>query len=327
MDYFENLNSNAQLGRIFPFREYNFTEKEKAIRYHIAYMFNRTHAMFEWKNLPESITPRVLELYLQMNGNACFYKYNDELYVFVGGLGGAPDVYYMPTICTVANPALNFSKALKINEECIIVPNDTMYIGLVPLFRRYATLLAENELSMSIGTINTRVLSLLTADNDRAKANAEKYLEQVKAGKLGVIGDNSFFDGIKAQPYAGTANSNYLTNLIEFEQYCKASFYNEIGLNANYNMKRESLNSSESQMNNDALLPLVDDMLECRKRGIEKVNEMFGTNISVELASSWEDNEIELAIEHNEPVEEEPAEEDIADEITEEKGDAKNDAK
>ena len=51
-------------------------------------------------------------------------------------------------------------------------------------------------------------------------------------------------------------------------------------------------------MNNDALLPLVDDMLKCRERAIEKVNEMFGTEISVSLASSWEDNAQEIELEH-----------------------------
>ena len=41
-------------------------------------------------------------------------------------------------------------------------------------------------------------------------------------------------------------------------------------------------------MNNDALLPLVEDMLEQRRVALEKINEMFGTNISVDFASSWE---------------------------------------
>ena len=83
-------------------------------------------------------------------------------------------------------------------------------------------------------------------------------------------------------------------NLIELEQYLKASWYNELGLNANYNMKRESINSGESQLNNDMLIPLVDDMLKRRKEGAEKVNNMFGTNITVELASAWEDNQEEI---------------------------------
>lgn len=64
-------------------------------------------------------------------------------------------------------------------------------------------------------------------------------------------------------------------------------------------MKRESLNSSESALNNDILLPLVDDMLKQRKQACERVNVMFGTNISVSLASSWEDNQQEVDAEQD----------------------------
>ena len=52
-------------------------------------------------------------------------------------------------------------------------------------------------------------------------------------------------------------------------------------------MKREALNSAESALNDDILYPLIDEMLEERQKGIEKINELYGTNISVELSSVW----------------------------------------
>lgn len=279
-------------------QEFDFTDKSTCINQHIAYMLNRTQSMFRWEGLPDSIPERSLELFLQTNGNVCFYEYNGKLYVFTGGMGGEPDVYYMPTVYTIANPALKLSKSLEIGFECVVVPNDSLYLGLIPMFTRYASGMTENELSMKIAIINSRIVDLISAPDDRTRVSAEKYLSDVVDGKLGVIAENAFLDGIRAQPYGTTANSNALTNLIETEQYFKASWYNELGLNANYNMKRESLNTSESQMNNDALLPLVDDMLNCRKRAVKEVNKMFGTDISVSLASSWEDNEQEIELEH-----------------------------
>ena len=273
---------------------YDFADKSRCIQRHIAYMLNRTQSMFKWEGLPDSIPQRILELYLQINGNACFYEHNGTLYVFTGGLGGEPNEYYMPTIYTIATPALKLSKNLKIDSDCVVVPNDSMYIGLIPMFTRYASAMTESELSIDIATVNTRIVDLLSAPDDRTKASAEKFLEDIRKGKTGVIAENSFLDGIKAQPYGATGNTNVLTNLIELVQYQKASWFNELGLNANYNMKRESLNSAESQLNNDALLPLIDDMLNTRKIGAEKVNAMFGTSISVSLASSWEDNQQEI---------------------------------
>lgn len=279
-------------------QEFDFADKSACIRQHIAYMLIRTQSMFRWNGLPDTIPERSLELFLQTNGNVCFYKHGGHLYVFTGGMGGEPDVYYMPTVYTIVNPALKLSKSLKIGSECVVMSNDSLYLGLIPMFSRYASGITENELSIKIALINSRIVDLISAPDDRTRLSAEKFLADIANGKHGVIAENAFLDGIRAQPYGATANSNTLTNLIEMEQYFKASWFNELGLNANYNMKRESLNSSESQMNNDALLPLVDDMLKCRERAVEKVNEMFGTSISVSLSSSWEDNEQEIELEH-----------------------------
>ena len=59
-------------------------------------------------------------------------------------------------------------------------------------------------------------------------------------------------------------------------------------MNANYNMKRESINSNESQLNNDFLLPFIDQMYFERKKSIDKINDKYGLNIVVEFNSSWE---------------------------------------
>lgn len=278
---------------------YDFKNKDLCVDTHILYMLNRLQSMFKWEGLPESIPQRSLELYLMIGGHCCFAKWDDTLYVFQGGLGGEPDPYYMPTIYTVSNPALKMSNMFKIGIDCVVVPNDSMYAGLIPLCSRYATLLTENDLSIRIASINSRIPSLIGSPDDRTTKSAEKYLSDIEKGELGIIAENAFLDGIRTQPYGSTSNSNLLTNLIELEQYLRASWFNDLGLNANYNMKRESLNSSESQLNNDALLPLVDDMLNQRRIACEKINAMFGTNISVDLASSWEDNQEELDAEQD----------------------------
>lgn len=265
---------------------YDFRDKKLCLRHYVTYMLLRTQKIFEYKNLPDTIPKRMLESMLQINGFVCVAKHAGDLYAFWGGLGGEPDVYYQPTICVVANPALKLNKTFTIGEDCVIIRNDTHYYGLMPLFRRYATALVENDISFRLASINTRIQSILSAPDQPTKEACEQYLDDVEAGELGCIQANEFLDGIKAQ---NTSNAlRTFTDLIEYQQYLKASWFNEIGLNANYNMKREKLSTTESQMNNDALLPLVDEMLESRREGIELVNKMFGTNIEVSFASSWE---------------------------------------
>lgn len=276
---------------------YDFNDKERCQRNYIMYMLNRTQRLFEYKGLPDTIPQRMLEFMLQINGFACFAKHNGKLYAFYGGLGGEPDEYYRPTTCVVSNPALKFSDTFKIHENCVIVRNDSFLYGLIPLFSRYATAMVENDISFRMASINSRIEMLLSAPDDATKKAAEKFLDDLAEGKLGVIAENAFLDGIKAQEVGRTMRT--FTDLIEYQQYLKASWFNEIGLNANYNMKREKLSTTESQMNNDALLPLVEDMLENRRQCIEEVNEMFGTEISVDFASSWEKLIEEMEAESN----------------------------
>lgn len=276
---------------------YDFNDKERCQRNYVTYMLNRMQRLFEYQGLPDTIPQRMLEMMLQINGFACFAKHSGKLYAFWGGLGGEPDEYYRPTKCVVSNPALKFSDTFEIGKDCVIVRNDSFLYGLIPLFSRYATAMVENDISFRMASINTRIEALLSAPDDATKKAAEKYLEDVEKGKLGVIAENAFLDGIKAQEVGRTMRT--FTDLIEYQQYLKASWFNEIGLNANYNMKREKLSTTESQMNNDALLPLVEDMLENRRKCLEEVNAMFGTDISVEFASSWEKLIEEMEAESN----------------------------
>lgn len=302
---------------------YNFVDKGESLADNIGYMLSRCQSMFRYKGLPDTVPKRDLELLLQTNGNVCFSEVSGDLYAFTGGMGGEPNVYYRPTKYTVANPALKLSKTFTIDVDCVVVPNDSMYMGLLPLHRRYATKLVENDITMLLASVNMRTTALISAADDTTKASAETFLKQMYEGKLGVIGERAMFESLKIQPYTGAGADNTLTNLIEMHQYIKASWFNELGLNANYNMKREAINSNESQLNEDALAPLIDDMLECRQAGLEKVNAMFGTNISVELASSWSE-------EDEPPTDEETEEGDdstrVETEDDEEKEDKKNDS-
>lgn len=274
---------------------YCYKDKKRNMSDYTAYMLSRLQSMFKYENLPKSIPQRNFELLLMCNGHTCITEVHGYLYALSGGLGGEPDAYYMPTVYTVANPYLKFSKNLRIDEDCIVISNDSLYIGLLPLIERYCSIMVENDISINIATINSRIQNILTATTDNVQESAELYLEKVENGDLGIIGDSGIFGETDLNfLQSNQGKTGILTDLIELQQYTKASLFNELGLNANYNMKRESLNSAESELNDDALLPLIDDMLRCRKIGIEKVNEKYGTNISLTFASAWEDNQKEL---------------------------------
>lgn len=256
------------------------------------YMYARLQQMFSYRNLPDTIPSEMFEFYLLSNGLSFVTEYEGNIYAFQGGLGGEPDPYYRPTKFTIANPALKMSKVCDIKTDGILCKNDKMWLGLDALVSRYAYLMATNLITLNVVDIMLRCIALLSAPDDKTKKSAEVYLEKLVKGEFGVIGDNPFFEGIKMQTVP-SSNGSYLTQFIELHQYYKGSFYNEIGLNANFNMKREAIGKGEASLSQDSLLPLCDSMLECRIENVKKINEMYGTNIEVEYSSAWKDNQTE----------------------------------
>lgn len=267
-------------------------DKKLSSKSYINYMTIRLQKMFKYENLPDTIPREILEYYLMINGTCYITKVDGDLYALMGTFGGEPDPYYKPTKYIVANPALHLSKEYDINKDGVLMRNDSIWQGLYPLMSRYACLMAENVLTIRSADVMLRVLAMLTAPDDKTKIAAEAYLKKLENGEFGVIAENRFFEGVKMQSPPSN-NGSYLTQFIELHQYLKGSFYNEIGLNANFNMKREALGDGESSLNEDSLLPLCDEMLRCRQEDILKINEMFGTDISVEFDSSWAQNVIE----------------------------------
>ncbi len=259
--------------------------KQALVEQEFMLQLNRTLKMFKWNNLPETIPEHELELILQMYGYAIFTYVNDKPYIFHGSLGGTPNEYYLPTLAVISNPYLRFSKDLKINEDCIVIQNDDLYNSLVPMFNKYASMITEVFISLRLATINARVPYLIDADNDQTYEDAKIFFENIIKGETGVIGHNTFFEGIKTYDYA--SKTTHIKDLLELYQYLKANWFNDIGLQANYNMKRESLNDSELSINESTLTPYIDQMLECRKRACDIINKMYNLNISVELNSSW----------------------------------------
>lgn len=269
--------------------------KEKHISNYVRYMLARTQTMFEYTGLPGqsnqlderiTFTQRELELQLQYSGYTVILEQDGKLYCTFAGLGGEPDVYYMPTQAIIANPRLH-DEILSIGENCVVIPNDSLYIGLYPLYAKYANLLTDADITLRLQNVNTRLPSIISASDDNTRTAAERFLRQVNKGEMGIIADNAFIEALKVNPYT-TSNYGRLTDGIEYRQYLIANWYNEIGLQANYNMKRERLNTDEVVANAGTLLPLVDDMLNNRRKALEAVNKMFGTNIEVSFNSAWE---------------------------------------
>ena len=263
--------------------KYDIKDKDYNLNNEVQQMLNKSITMFDYENLPKTIPLDELEKQLQVNGYTIIYPYQDNIYCTSGALGGKPDIYNNPTEVTISNSVIG-SKTFKLNEECILIKNDYLNQGLLSIYKKYCKLLIENDITMYQMNINKRINNIITASDDSTRESAELYIKKLEEGTQGIIMDNKLYDSLQI---IANPNNTSMIDLVQYHQYLKASLYNEIGLNSNYNMKKERLISGELEQNSDILYPLVDGMLECREIGVEKVNELFNTNIVVELDSAW----------------------------------------
>lgn len=286
-------------------------DKKSLVRDYMSYMLDRTVEMFEYTGLPDTIPAMALERMLQTIGYVViagvgdckprgygpeFVTSNiegDHPYALYGAFGQAPDPYMAPTTVVVANPGFtpSLSREYTINKDCVVMRNDMAFLGLLPLHRKYAWELAEGTISLRSAMINLREQTVIVAKSDSAYESALLYLKQKEAGEIGAIMDKPLLGD--SQVVDSTGRANAVIQIIEGIQYLKASWFNELGLNQAFNMKREYLSSEEIAANNDILLPLVDDMLRCRELAVDAVNKMFNLNITVKKNSAWDNKQVE----------------------------------
>lgn len=282
----------------FSFHEFDPREKELAINQYCNDMMNRVSSMFEYEgDYPDTFKPEFMDVYLFIYGHCAIFRDDDgDLRVSFGSWGGFPDPYYIPKDYIIANPYLpggtKAGRTYHNNEDCIIVKNDMHAVGLKAIFEKHATMLVENDISRMLAEFNSRISDLLAAEDDKTKRSAELFLKRVEEGHLGIITSNAMLDSFKAYRQTTGVNTNLLP-LIEHHQYIKSEWLSDLGLDSNWNGKREAVNSAETQLNKDYLMPLIDQMLLQRQEAFDKVRDLFGVDIRVRLNSSWRTNEKE----------------------------------
>lgn len=281
-------------------------DKDLGAYNYIQYMLDRTNRMFRYEGLPDTIPDYMFEYMLQVFGSVAVLETGGDLYAFRCNFGGPPDPYYRPTQAVVANPALSITGTYRITNNfppfekkvwesyppCVRVLNDTQMLGLIPLFARYARQMVENDISIHSAQVNLRQQVTIVATTGPEIESANKYIKDLEEGKLSAISTRPFLEGVSITN-TSQGNTNILMGLIELQQYLKASWFNEIGLNSNFAMKSQYVSEDEINSTADIMLPLIDNMFECRKIAIEQINKEFGVNISVEKDSAWEKKQLQ----------------------------------
>lgn len=255
-------------------------------------LYSRIENIFEYEGLPEEINIRAMKLGLFLFGKLVFYKIGEKYLVQNFSYTDKLDWYYVPLHGRVVNPWLptgHQNWEFTVDDECVIwnsTPDIYTFRNhsvVSDLVWKTATQLSENDMSYYAIQRNHRLVAIITAQDDKQRAEADRILDHLYNADPEMVMKEDLVNRIQVNPISANATRSPLTELIEFAQYILANFYHSFGINSNYNLKREQLNSNEITVNEDVMRLNIEDMLQSRQKGIDKINEKYGLNIRVSL--------------------------------------------
>lgn len=247
--------------------------------------------VFTFDGLPETIEETFLKYCIFLNGKVVFFTLDDGTLVALNGnYSDEPNLYYIPKMMLVTNPTLKKSYQMKIGEECIVVYcsetdvyNQFQFGGLYTLISRTATMLADSDLSINVAQKNKRLINVLAAEDQKTKEAIDVVVRKQYEGEPYVVVMKSLIDNVQSIPIAEKSSNNDIMQLIESHQYILSHFYEALGLQTHDQMKKERLITAEIN-DNDSLAKLnIDNILKTIQKGLDKVNEKYGTEITVKL--------------------------------------------
>ena len=265
---------------------YKPNDKLNNINNLIKSFLNKTLTMFLYDGLPETIDYVELEKLLQIKGISFITEYNGSLVVLpIDLIYDEVDVYGNALKGNVYFNDTREVKTMNI-EDGVLIKNDYLGIGLMEILKKYAFLINENTTTLYYSNFWKRTEKVFTANDDATAESVKNYLEKVENGELAIITSSLLYESINVNTQQSIGTS--LHELIEYDNYIKSQFYNEIGLYHHNNMKKERLITSEVEVGKSSVYPLVDNMLNSRRKGLKELNGKYNLNVGVEFTSSWE---------------------------------------
>lgn len=242
-------------------------------------------SMFEWKNLPKTVDARYLELHLFETG--CMVYFKDEV---IGDLcldcivNGRLDVYGNPLLRRAYSGYNNYQKLLKYDNS-VIIWNNYLHSNSILDVEMFARRLYNIDRIIDINA-NAQKTPVLLLGNEKQRLTLLNLYKEYDGNAPFIFGDKNLdINALKAL----STNAPYVCDKL---YQLKTQIWNEaltyLGISNINIQKKERLITDEVTRNQGGTIASRYSRLETRRQAVEKINEMFGTNIEVNYREDFQ---------------------------------------
>jgi hypothetical protein len=242
-------------------------------------------SMFEWKNLPSTVDARYLELHLFETG--CMVYFKDEV---IGDLcldcivNGKLDVYGNPLLRRAYSGYNNYQKLLKYNNS-VIIWNNYLHGNSILDVEMFARRLYNIDRIIDVNA-NAQKTPVLLQGSEKQRLTLLNLYKEYDGNAPFIFGDKNLdINSLKSF----STNAPYVCDKL---YQLKTQIWNEaltyLGISNINIQKKERLITDEVTRNQGGTIASRYSRLETRRQAVEKINDMFGTNIEVNYREDFQ---------------------------------------
>lgn len=272
-----------------------FWESASMNNYTFMQYYNRltelSMSMFKWNNLPESIDERFMELVLFADG-MCVFFYDEDMENYLAlrtMIGGRLDVYQIPTIRR-AYASNGYNKELDASNSVIIF-NNMLHTNSLLDVEMFAKRLYNLDRIIDVNS-NAQKTPVLVSCSETQRLTLLNLYKQYDGNQPFIFADKSITpESLRVLK----TDAPYLADKL---YQLKTQLWNEaltyLGISNLNIQKKERMVTDEVVRNQGGVIASRYSRLNARKQACDKINEMFGLNISVDYRDDYRDVDEEM---------------------------------